>query len=94
MDDKQAKKIVKTFSKELDNINSELIEIVLEALKKQTPKEVKRHGIYKDGTFYSWMKKNSGVCPVCKARIEYVNLSPSYCSACGQRLDWRKEEDV
>lgn len=59
--------------------NEETLEMVKEAVKKQTPKKPNNC--------------DRMVCPVCNSKANYGIPYTDYCCHCGQRIDWSKTND-
>lgn len=61
-------------------IKKEVCDMAIEALEKQIPKKATM-------SFETGMNE----CPSCEMPF-FFDENPSYCSACGQHLDWGEEE--
>ena len=77
--------------KALYNIPLKNMEMIVQALEKQIPKKptYEGDGYAPDGTFVfdEWL------CPCCGKRYEVDYDDYDYCPNCGQKLDWRDDDD-
>lgn len=74
-------------------VGLEVRQKAIKALKKQIPKKVDNLSeIYMDfGTGKKIKVGAYGNCPSCKQSVGIVS---KYCTRCGQKLDWSKENDI
>ena len=71
----------KEYLKDHNICDGEEIDIAIEALEKQIPKKpIMRKDVAE--TYY--------ICPECEWEVD--KFDDNYCSDCGQKLDWAKEE--
>ena len=68
----------------LYNIPLENMELIVQALEKQTPKKTKK--IEAEGYRYT----DTYRCPTCGGNFSGTGIA-DYCYHCGQKLDWRNE---
>ena len=90
MKEQEAKDWLKVLGGTLNNGDKrvEAVEMGIKALEKQIAKKIVINNIPKT----SWTKAETKyTCPSCDRVIGFNGLS--YCSVCGQRLDWGIEED-
>lgn len=71
------------------------------AVKKQTAKRALHQGCYdKNGEWHEWNGINGKpyeFCPSCKVNLcceTSLDIKPKYCKNCGQKLDWRNENEM
>ena len=74
---------------------------LLEAREKQTAKRALHQGCYgKNGEWHEWNGINGKpyeLCPSCRANLcceMPLDIKPKYCKNCGQKLDWRNENEM
>lgn len=59
----------------------EALRMAIQALEKQIPKKPKKN-----------TNSNIYFCPVCERKVAHNHAL--YCSGCGQKLDWREDNEV
>ena len=79
---KHFKSLQKRYTKEHNGRMCEKVNLALEALEKQIPKEPIEKFAFSDDI-------GTGLCPFCN---EGVNEEMNFCSYCGQALDWEVNE--
>lgn len=71
------------------------------AVEKQTAKRALHQGCYgKNGEWHEWNGINGKpyeLCPSCRANLcceMPLDIKPKYCKNCGQKLNWRNENEM
>lgn len=65
-------------------VDNEDIVVLRELVEKSIPKKPRVIKVYEDVVCYE--------CPNCNSRTP-TNFRKNYCDVCGQKLDWREEND-
>ena len=74
----------------LNMCTAEEMNIVIEALKSQTPKRPDYEGDGYDENGY--LIYDTWICPSCEEKYEVDYEKYKYCPNCGQRIDWSGDE--